>query len=116
MILVVPPSNFVLVLCHWESPPFFILTAAALNWAVPMCTVAQPRHANTTSPDGRTGVGQGPAEQSGSGCHDISNEAASSGSSGLREDNSAIYYNSASVCVCAWAEWHNNSPQTQTNE
>ena len=61
------------------------------NWAVPICTVAKPRHANTTSPDGRTGVGQGPVEQSGAGCRDMSDEQASSGSSGPREGDPAIY-------------------------
>lgn len=35
-----------------------------LGWAVAVCTVAWRGYANTTPPDGRTGVGQGPVEQS----------------------------------------------------
>lgn len=58
--------KFVVVLCHWGTPPTPTTphTLSCLDWTVPICTVAQPRHANTTSPDGRTGVGLGPAERS----------------------------------------------------
>lgn len=86
-IVVLPPPNCSL---HFVTGNLILHPLRCPNWAVPICTVAQPRNANTTSPDGRTGVGQGPVEQSGAGCRDVSDELGSGVSSGPREGDPAI--------------------------